>query len=103
MWSIQYLKRNQEDARANVPPFNYIGVSKLSCSPCHMWIEAFNELGGRQYYTRGCHGKWYWPWGMPAVGGGGGLKGMMVGKISEAFHSDKTTRSLREYVFPLLS
>lgn len=48
------------------PPFNYIGVSKLSCRPCHEWLIAFNRRGGRQYHTRGCHGKWYWPWTMSA-------------------------------------
>lgn len=56
-----------ETAQAGAtPPFNYIGVSKLSCRPCHEWLTAFNRRGGRQYHTRGCHGKWYWPWTMPA-------------------------------------
>lgn len=30
-----------------------------------LWIAAFNRRGGRQYFTRGTHGKWYWPWAAP--------------------------------------
>lgn len=47
------------------PAFSYIGVSKLSCRACMLWITAFNRRGGRQYFTRGTHGKWYWPWAAP--------------------------------------
>ena len=50
-----------------VPPFSYIGVSKLSCGACRIWMEAYNELGGQQFYTKGSHGAWYWPWGMPTM------------------------------------
>ncbi|RPA97098.1 hypothetical protein L873DRAFT_1810143 [Choiromyces venosus 120613-1] len=66
---IQYLETTHENQWDNVPPFSYIGVSKLSCSACRIWIESFNKLGGRQFYTRGSHGKWRWPWGMPRMGG----------------------------------
>ncbi|KAG0633394.1 hypothetical protein HOY80DRAFT_872124, partial [Tuber brumale] len=59
---LQTRQGNQWD---HVPPFNYIGVSKLSCSACRIWIEAFNERSVRKFYTRGSHGKWYWPWGIP--------------------------------------
>ena len=62
---IQYLQTKHCDSWDNVPAFSYIGVSKLSCSACRVWIEAFNELGGPKFYTRGSHGKWYFPWGMP--------------------------------------
>lgn len=30
-----------------------------------LWIKAFNRRGGRQYFTRGTHGKWCWPWAAP--------------------------------------
>lgn len=33
-----------------------------------LWIAAFNRRGGRQYFTRGTHGKWYWPWAAPVPG-----------------------------------
>lgn len=56
-----------ETHKGGAPPFSYIGVSKLPCYPCYAWIKAFNGLGGRQYYTKGTHGKWYWPWSMPTV------------------------------------
>lgn len=47
--------------------FNYIGVSKLSCGPCHGWIMAYNETSGQQlkYHTGGTHGKWYPQWAIP--------------------------------------
>ncbi|KAG0633589.1 hypothetical protein HOY80DRAFT_857560, partial [Tuber brumale] len=64
---IRHLETTNEDQWDNIPPFSYIGVSKLSCSACRIWIRSFNKLGGRQYYTRGSHGKWYWPWGMPKM------------------------------------
>ncbi|KAG0126293.1 hypothetical protein HOY82DRAFT_629017 [Tuber indicum] len=66
---IQFLQTNHGDSWDNVPAFGYIGVSKLSCIACRVWIEAFNELGGPKFYTRGSHGKWYFPWGMPMAEG----------------------------------
>ncbi|RPA91709.1 hypothetical protein L873DRAFT_1794700 [Choiromyces venosus 120613-1] len=62
---IQYLQVKQHNDWDNIRAFNYIGVSKLSCRACCTWIEAFNEQGGPEFYTRGSHGKWYWPWGVP--------------------------------------
>lgn len=52
-----------------VPPFSYIGVSKLSCKPCTVWFGAFNARGNGhpKFYTRGTHGKWYYPWTAPAI------------------------------------
>ncbi|KAG0634242.1 hypothetical protein HOY80DRAFT_1099887 [Tuber brumale] len=55
------------DSWDNVPPFSYIGLSKLSCGACRLWLEAFNKVGQWTFYTRGSHGKWYWPWGMPTA------------------------------------
>lgn len=57
-----------ETIHSGPPPFSYIGVSKLSCRGCHAWIQAFNAAGGRQYHTQGTHGKWDFPWAMPAMG-----------------------------------
>lgn len=64
---IEYIETKDGTSWENVPPFNYIGVSKLSCCACSLWIESFNELGGRAFFTKGSHGKWCWPWGMPEV------------------------------------
>ncbi|KAL0635178.1 hypothetical protein Q9L58_005903 [Maublancomyces gigas] len=52
-----------------VPPFSYIGVSKPSCKPCSLWLAAFNARGNGypKFYTRGTHGKWYYPWTAPHV------------------------------------
>lgn len=52
------------------PPFAYIGVSKLSCKPCHLWLSAYNACpGAPRFYTRGSHGKWYFPWSPPTIAG----------------------------------
>ena len=53
------------DSTSDKPTFNYIGVSKLSCKACHLWIAAHrNCTKGMMRYTRGSHDKWY-PWYMP--------------------------------------
>ncbi|KAG0124159.1 hypothetical protein HOY82DRAFT_618254 [Tuber indicum] len=71
---------------------DYIGVSKLSCSACRVWREAFNELGGPKFYTRGSHGKWYWPWGMSMAEGP--LKEKMTEKVLDEYitHLEKKGR-----------
>ncbi|RPB04762.1 hypothetical protein L873DRAFT_1785979 [Choiromyces venosus 120613-1] len=81
---IQYLQTKHCDSWDNVPAFSYIGVSKLSCSACRVWIEAFNMLGGPKFYTRGSHGKWYWPWAMPTMGVGS-LRENMVGMVLDEY------------------
>lgn len=43
-----------------------------------LWITAFNRRGGRQYFTRGTHGKWYWPWTAPPPGLGPDEAGVMA-------------------------
>jgi hypothetical protein len=55
-----------------IKPINYIGVSKLSCAGCAAVFDSYNELQNsrdRMFYTRGAHGKWYFPWLLPKVGG----------------------------------
>ncbi|KAG0137766.1 hypothetical protein HOY82DRAFT_647141, partial [Tuber indicum] len=64
---IQYLQTKRGSNWDKVPAFRYIGVSKLTCTPCRIWMETFNEQSGPQFYTRGSDGKWYWPWGAPRV------------------------------------
>ena len=68
-----------------VPAFSYIGVSKLSCSACQMWIDGYNKRGGREFYTRGSHGKWYWPWALPRLGERD-LSYRMVDQISTTYY-----------------
>ncbi|KAG0632749.1 hypothetical protein HOY80DRAFT_897586, partial [Tuber brumale] len=72
--------------------FSYIGVSKLSCSACRIWIEAFNELSRRRVYTRGLHGKWYWPWGIPRAEGP--LVGVMARKVLDEYLAYLVSRKL---------
>ena len=88
----QYLTTRHGDSWDNVPAFSYIGVSKLSCSACQVWLEAFNEVSLRKFYTGGSHRKWSWPWGMPTaeeslgkVMDGESLGETLAGKISREY------------------
>ena len=59
---ISFLENNKNYG----PVFGHIGVSKLSCKPCYLWIESLNETKKDiRYETRGCHNKWYKGWRMP--------------------------------------
>ncbi|RPA90221.1 hypothetical protein L873DRAFT_1821513 [Choiromyces venosus 120613-1] len=80
---IQYLYTKQRNKWDRVPPFSYIGVSKLSCSACRIWIETFNEQSEWRFYTRCSHGKWYWPWGIPRTEGP--LVGVMARKVLDEY------------------
>jgi hypothetical protein len=43
----------------------YVGVSKISCTMCSHYIDAFNEVLGQKIVTKGSRGKaypgWFWP------------------------------------------
>ncbi|PUU73088.1 hypothetical protein B9Z19DRAFT_1069257 [Tuber borchii] len=84
---IQYLERCHASGTAwdKIPPFNYLGVSKLSCYACYLWITAFNEQGGRKIFTRGSHGKWCFPWAMP--NSGKNLVRSMAKKLSKEYYA----------------
>ncbi|RPA91092.1 hypothetical protein L873DRAFT_1795108 [Choiromyces venosus 120613-1] len=98
---IQYLYTNQRNKWDRVPPFSYIGVSKLSCSACRIWIETFNKQSGRRFYTRGSHGKWYWPWGIPRTEGP--LVGVMARKVLDEYlaHLEQCSQASSPSVFCL--
>lgn len=91
---IEYMETSTEGGWDKIPPFNYIGVSKLSCGACRTWIQTFNQQGGKKFYTRGSHGRWYWPWGMPTVGGP--LGEQIVEKIWSIFHGYELEMALTE-------
>jgi hypothetical protein len=60
---IAYFHNTSFDGQV---PFSYIGVSKLSCKACYIFILAYNKLGDLpKYYTRGSQDKWYPGWHMP--------------------------------------
>jgi len=67
-----------------VRAFSYIGVSKLSCASCKIWIEGSNQQEGPNFYIRGCHGRWYWPWGLPELNEDV-LSKYMVKRITSAY------------------
>jgi len=88
---IQYLKTRRGDQWDLVPPFNYIGVSKFSCGACCIWMEASNERGWK-FYTRGSHGKWYWPWAVP--GSEGDVADAMAQKVFDKYRVYLTDQQL---------
>ena len=49
-------------------PYNYLGCSKLSCQGYYLYIQSYNKVYERNYTTRGTHGKFYHPWGLPSIG-----------------------------------
>jgi len=51
-----------------IPPINFLGVSKLPCNACTMFIEASNRNRKRKFYIGGCRGKWSFPWALPPSG-----------------------------------
>ena len=65
---LALLEHYKRQKRAT-PPFNYIAVSKLSCEPCRLYIQAFNNSLHTTFCTAGGHGKYYYPWGAPSLGG----------------------------------
>lgn len=46
---------------------SYIGISKLSCKPCFLWLQAVNEVSSCQFKTKRCHDKWYPSWSTPEL------------------------------------
>lgn len=44
----------------------YIGLSKLSCKACLLWLEAVGEVTNCKFFTKGSHDKWYPGWSRPA-------------------------------------
>lgn len=78
------------------PPFGYIGVSKLSCMPCHLWLRALAASTGRNYNTRGTNGKWYRGWRTPGRWGdadGAHLEQLMRGMLVERLVVTRGVRS----------
>ncbi len=62
---VSYLHRHYDD----IPAFSYVGVSKLSCRPCSLWLQALSRSRGCQtFQTRGSHGKCYRGWTRPSLG-----------------------------------
>jgi hypothetical protein len=63
--------REEKKSQPNLlNPVQHIGVSKLSCQACNVFLEVFNSTakpGDPRFVTRGCHGKSYFPWGFPML------------------------------------
>jgi hypothetical protein len=55
----------------DLPPFNYIAVSKLCCYPCYALFHAYNQStapGQHKYFMKGYHNKLYPLWPIPQFG-----------------------------------
>jgi hypothetical protein len=64
---IYHFNKPAKPETTDIPPVGYLGVSKLSCSACKMFIDVWNQNNphGRKFLTRGSHGKCYFPWALP--------------------------------------
>ena len=67
----------------------YIGVSKLSCTMCSHYIDAFNEVSGAKIVTKGPHGKAYAGWVWPTFPDGDEeLRRAFLGRVRRQLLSD---------------
>ena len=86
---VAFIHNNKEHS----PVFSYIGISKLSCKPCHNWIQVYNEEPNRpSYYTKGCHDKWYPGWKSPSL-----IQTQTQRRVDERF-VDRTQKDLCDYL-----
>ena len=56
-----YLREHWKGPQKN----KYLGCSKLSCMACYCFLQGIRETTGINFMTKGCHQKWYFPWGFP--------------------------------------
>jgi hypothetical protein len=64
---IHHFNKPDKRDTTGIPPVGYLGVSKLSCSACKIFIDVWNQTNTRSqnFLTRGSHGKCYFPWALP--------------------------------------
>lgn len=65
---VLHLTKNIDIDVMNKEIYPYIGCSKLSCFLCSTFLASFRK-DGLSFGTRGCHGKVYWQWSIPDLGG----------------------------------
>ena len=56
-----YLQEHWKGSQKNI----YLGCSKVSCMACHCFLQGVRETTRFNFMTKGCHQKWYFPWGFP--------------------------------------
>lgn len=76
--------------KQGIKPVEYIGVSKLSCYSCLVFLDCLNATThtGPQFLTRGCHGSVYFPWGFPelsAIHGAASIRSSFVEYMAKEF------------------
>lgn len=62
------LVQHKHPHSSPMPLYTYIGVSKLSCPLCHLFLQEFGKETGKMFKTKGTHSKIYYPWGFPRLG-----------------------------------
>jgi hypothetical protein len=64
---IDHFNKPAKSDTTEIPPVGYLGVSKLSCSACKIFIDVWNQNNprGQSFLTRGSHGKCHFPWALP--------------------------------------
>lgn len=66
--------------------YAYIGMSKLSCSGCHLFLRVLNDVYGTKFWTRGYKKKARYPWKFPpGLWFGGRITDQMYRLIAQAW------------------
>ena len=76
----------QEIREGKERPYSYVGVSKLSCRACYLFISSVNQVMDCNWLTKGCHHKFYYPWKFPNLSRGGNtVATVMYDKVAVLF------------------
>ena len=63
---LHIFKTENENENPSIPKaYTYVGVSKLSCTGCHAFFDAFNRVHETRFVTKGSHRKSYLQWQFP--------------------------------------
>jgi hypothetical protein len=65
---LTYIYKQEAEFHLSGPrAYTYIGISKLSCRGCEIFIRAFNKVHHTKFVSKGQHHKAYYPWQFPPV------------------------------------
>lgn len=59
---ISYILNSSEEGF-----LDYIGVSKLCCRGCALYIQTVEPVLGKRFKIKGTHQKFYYPWAFPDI------------------------------------
>ncbi len=84
-----------------VNPVQHIGVSKLSCQACNVFLEVLNSTAQHydpRFVTRGCHGKAYFPWPRKVYPNWGFPTLKLSRDVTASIQSEFITRMVTEFI-----